>query len=141
MTLDALLAILGVLGFLIALYFTLVTYGLMRPDPQFLPRGCRMDEQTCRSIIGTDDARLFGIPNALVGIPFYAGIVWLGMASIDPIDIGYRVVLMASFATVFVSAYLAYSLIARSKTVCLLCFASHGINVSIATLLVANLLR
>ncbi|MBI1803606.1 MAG: vitamin K epoxide reductase family protein [Ignavibacteriae bacterium] len=134
----ALLA-LSILGFAIALYFSLVSYGFMSPNQWFIPFMCRMDERTCFFVIGTPEARVFGLPNSVLGIPYHvctAGIAIL-LFRRHPLPLQ-AIVVIVSFSTVLFSIYLAYSLLFTLKTRCILCFTSHIINVFIFILLLVH---
>ena len=124
-----LLAPLGAVGFLLALYFVLVTYGYARPDSRWLPQVCRMDEATCARIIHLPEARVLGPPNALFGLGYYAALVAVGL---NPGLLGQPLVLgallLAGLAAAAMSVYLAWALLRRLRVVCVLCFAAHGIN-------------
>ncbi|MBI4481619.1 MAG: vitamin K epoxide reductase family protein [Acidobacteria bacterium] len=127
------LALASALGLLISLYFTLVTYGWMRPDPRWLPAFCRMEENSCRRIVDTRQARVFGIPNSLLGIFYYAfllGAVVRGFQ--EPSLWAFRT---ASAVTVGLGAYLTYALLFRLRIPCPLCLTSHGLNLLIFALL------
>jgi len=129
---------LAVLGFLDALYFVLVTYRWMRPDPPWLPRVCRLDEGTCARIVDTRHARVLGLPNAVFGLAWYgiAGVAgaWM-LAGRDLPFCG--PILAASLLTVALSAYLAWALVVRLRVACTLCFLGHGVNVALLLVLAA----
>jgi len=123
------LIVLSVAGFLISLYFTLVYYQRIPANYYLVPRFCRMEESTCQSILSTREARLFGAPNFLYGILYYA-VVFLGTL-LESYDGGSLTVLMLtalSISAVLVSIYLGHALLFKLKTACPLCFMSHGIN-------------
>src|SRR5512140_1877239 len=75
MIIRATLSFLGLLGFLISLLFTLVYYGKMRADAPSLPRLCRLEDAQCQSLIRRPEARLFGVPNFVVGLCFYLALI------------------------------------------------------------------
>jgi uncharacterized membrane protein len=133
------LIVLGTVGFLLSLYFTLVYYHLMRADSFSVPEFCRMDQRTCQSLMHTVDAKMFGLPNFLLGCMYYLVIVvtaiGVHIASDDPI-LGILVVL--SLGAVLTSLYLTYSLVWKLRVNCSLCFASHAINIVIFILLLLD---
>lgn len=130
------LAALAVVGLADALYFTLVTYRLVRPDSRWLPRVCRMDEATCARVVDTPYARVLGLPNAVYGMAWYALVLASALAPGPFVAAGGRPALVAVAAlTVLLSAYLAWALLARLRVACVLCFLGHGVNVAIAALL------
>jgi len=121
-------------GLLISVYFALVYHGLMKPDSGIVPSVCRMDEESCQSVLKVREARVFGIPNFYLGIVFYLAIIafslnpdqWKGSA------VGAHI---ASGVAVVVSLYLAYSLLFLIKKKCVLCFTAHILNLIIFFLL------
>jgi uncharacterized membrane protein len=128
---------LALVGLLISTYFTAVAYRWVRPDVRWVPFFCRMDEQTCASIVFTPQARIFFIPNSVLGQLYYLAIV-LGVVFgwIDgplPLPLSY---IVASALTVSLGAYLSYALLFVNRVVCPLCFTSHSINLVIFLLLV-----
>lgn len=126
------LALLGLslLGFLDSLYFFLVTYRVMRPDPRWLPAVCRMDEQSCARIVDTPHGRALGLPNSIYGLAWYG---LLGAAAQWAIAFGHLpycdVLVWLSLAPIAFTVYLAWALLYRLHVVCLLCYAAHAINV------------
>ena len=117
-----------VVGFVIAGYFTGVAYRWVRPDTRWVPAVCRMGEQTCAAIVFTPRARVFGIPNSILGQLFYATLATVaGTGGLDePLT---RLVLFgASGVSVLLGVYLTYSLLFVIRASCALCFTSHGIN-------------
>ena len=65
------------IGLLISVYFTLVYYRLIAPDSRFLPRFCTLSEGSCRTILDAPQARLFGLPNSLLGLVYYGMLLFL----------------------------------------------------------------
>lgn len=110
---------LALLGAGISLYFSLVYYGRLE-SRELPPALCRREEHTCLTILETPYARLLGVPNALVGVGFYAltGLV----ASLSLADALPRWLWLANFlaaaGTVIVAPYLVWALMARLKVWC-----------------------
>lgn len=132
------LLVLSVIGLLISFYFTLVTYRLMSADQRFIPAFCRMTDRSCASIVDSRQARLFGVPNSLLGIAYYLGVIlWVAFSlrSVPRLTGGLIVV---SLGTVLSGLYLLYSLLVVLKVRCILCLASHILNAMILLLLVAD---
>ncbi len=130
-----LLLLLAVVGLLIALYFVLVYYGLLRPDTRLVPAVCRMSDDSCQLVIRHPDAHIFGLPNAVYGVGFYL----LVIVSILFPDISFlhTAVLVVSWISVAVGIYLIYSLFFKIKIPCPLCLTAHGINIVLAVVLTA----
>jgi uncharacterized membrane protein len=127
--LRATLALLAGVGVLISLYFVLVHHKLIRPDARFVPNVCRMDEETCGTILLRPEARLLGIPN------FYLGFVYYGLA-LSMVFSGTELLLLdPAGAAAIMSGWLAFALLVRLKINCILCFVSHSINLLMLLLL------
>ena len=128
---------LSVIGLLISTYFTAVAYRWVRPDVRWVPSFCRMDEQTCASIVFTPQARLFVLPNSVLGQLYYLaillGVVFGWIDGPGPLPVSYVV---ASALTVSLGVYLSYALLFVNRVACPLCFTSHGINLMIFLVLV-----
>ena len=126
------------IGFLISLYFSLVHFRVMAPDVAVVPRVCRLSKETCQAILSTPDSRLLGIPNFLLGTLYYLTLILLGLLGLIRPDVrGYEILLMLSFFTVFLGAYLTHSLLVKLRVMCILCFASHAVNLILAVVLFA----
>jgi uncharacterized membrane protein len=131
-----LLISLAVVGLAIACYFTTVAFRWVRADTRWVPTFCRMDEQTCASIVFTPQARVFGPPNSTLGMAYYTLLVAgtaVGWVDDPLLRWGY---LAASGLTVALGAYLSYALLFINRVACPLCFTSHGINLVILVLLI-----
>lgn len=131
---DIFLLILAVPGLLISFWFTLVTYGILPADARAVPRFCRMDERSCASILHTPQARVLRIaPNAVFGTVWYGVVIVVTLLSPSPMM---NVILIgASWLTVLLSAWLAWSLRFRLRAHCPLCYTSHLLNLGIALIL------
>ncbi|MEE9225544.1 MAG: vitamin K epoxide reductase family protein [Bacteroidota bacterium] len=128
--------LLAAFGFLVSLYFTLVYYKLMVPDAKFVPSICQLSEETCWTILSTREARVLGVPNFLLGLIYYLGLITLGaFGLIHASTPGFEALMTISLFTVLLGVYLTYSLLSKLRVVCVLCIASHVINVFIAMIL------
>ncbi len=134
-----LIAALAALGLLISSYFTAIAYRWVKPDANWIPSFCRMGEQTCASIVFTPRARVFGLPNSLLGQVFYVALMVAVVGDFLFTEPLVYVYLLASLVTVFLGMYLTYSLLFITRVACKLCFTSHGINLVIFILLVIGL--
>lgn len=123
----------SLLGLCLAGYFTLLARGTVSPSARVLPRWCRMDESSCRRVLSHPDARLAGVPNALVGMAYYVTVLSYATgvlpAGIRPWFVA------AAWLSVAAGAYLTWSLVARLRVVCRLCLLAHGVNLGIAILI------
>ncbi len=132
----ALLLVLALAGLAIAAYFTGVSYRLIAPDAFFIPRRCRLGEATCARVLDTPRARVFGVPNSLLGTAYYLAVIGLaiaGGAGAAPgwVLVAYR---LTALGTVALGAYLSWSLLFLTRVPCVLCFTAHAINLAIALL-------
>ena len=137
---DAAVIALAAVGLCISTYFTAVAYRWMRPDTRWIPSFCRMGEQTCASIVFTPRARVFGLPNSVLGQAFYLALLAgtpLGLLDRPELFVLY---LGASLLTVGLAVFLSYSLLFITRVPCVLCFTSHGINAIIFLLLIVRTL-
>ena len=131
---DFAIVFLSLIGFLISSYFTAVSYRWIRPDEKWIPAFCRLGERTCATIVFTPRARVFGLPNSVLGQVFYAALVigaLTGRFEGGPLTL----YLLASLVTVTLGAYLTYSLLFLTRVPCKLCFTSHFINLVIFIML------
>lgn len=127
---------LAVVGLAISTYFTAVAYRWIAPDAAWLPPVCRIGEKTCATVVDTPRARVFGIPNSVLGQLWYVALIVatpLGMTFAPPWWWGF---LAASAGTVALGVFLTYSLLYITRVPCTLCFASHALNFVLFALLV-----
>ncbi len=131
------LALMALGGLWAAVTMTGAYYGWWRGPAWLVPeRLCSPKVGGCMDILMTPYARVFGPPNSLLGIIYYAlllglavtGVTWLGSISV----IGLQ---LLAWAVVAFSLYLAWSLLFKLRTPCVLCFFSQTLNLLIALLL------
>lgn len=129
--------ILSSIGLLISLYFTLVYRGVLRSDSTMIPQFCRMDNESCLSIIKTREARIIGIPNFYLGILFYLAILAVALfPALTPYVLDSLKI--ASGFTVIVGIVLSYTLLFVMKKNCVLCFTAHVVNLILFVLLLLS---
>lgn len=126
-------AALSLIGLFISLYFMLVFHKLTPPDATYIPKFCRLDQGACETILNTPQACLLGVPNFYPGILFYLLVI-----AFRCLPIAEELMITVAGFAVLVSLYLAYSLIFKLKVSCVLCFASHLINLLILVVLMAS---
>ena len=124
-----------VVGFGISSYFTGVAYHWVKPDTRWIPAFCRMGEHTCATIVFTPRARVFGVPNSVLGQLFYATLAIVAAAGGLGDGLIRLVLLGFSGVTVVLGAYLTYSLLFVTRVNCVLCFTSHAINLVVFVIL------
>lgn len=131
---QTLLILLALTGFFISLYFTGVYYNYLKSDVWWVPVFCRMKQQTCQSVVQTPEARIFGVPNFVLGLLFYIVLIVTVLG-----DIGgflFDILIATAIFTVVLAGYLVYALRVRLQTDCVLCYTAHGINTLIALMLI-----
>jgi uncharacterized membrane protein len=139
------IAALALGGLADALYFTLAYYGRIRQTrwvPEIL---CPREGSSCLTVVRTPYARVFGLPNSLLGMFYYlALLVWVLLAPCHPSspDNIYRafemagvLLLGASLFTVVFGFYLVHALRRVLHTDCPLCYAAHAVNIMLLVLL------
>jgi uncharacterized membrane protein len=125
---------LATVGLYISAYFSLVYYGLLRADTRLVPSVCRLEERTCQTVLSTRYARVFGLPNSLLGLCYYCATLAILGGSWLASPVGAVLVAIAWF-TVGLGLFLAYSLLFIIRITCPLCLASHVINLGLALVL------
>ncbi len=143
-TLSLLFALVGLWD---AIYFTLAYYGRVqnaRWVPEIL---CAREGSNCVTVVKTQYARVFGLPNSLFGIVYYAALIgWtlLPASWLAPVDArvpGFSFLLRilltaASTVTVILGVYLVYALRKKLHTHCPLCYLAHAINCVLLVLVI-----
>ena len=129
-----------------ALYFTLAYYGRIR-KARWVPEILRAREgSSCVTVVRTPYARVFGVPNSLLGIVYYVLLlVWITFvprhASISgsvlrPFETLGLLLMGASLSSVVLGFYLIHALRRVLHTHCPLCYAAHAINLILFVLLI-----
>ncbi len=130
---NTVLLLLALSGLYISLYFTLVYYGKIRPEGGFVPAFCTLDEKDCQRVIVHPHARIFLVPNFILGIVYYGLVLMVVFFGGGPVLSGG--IMYASWLTVGVAFFLLYSLLYKVGMFCPLCLTAHGINILIACVL------
>ena len=133
-----LLLALCTVGFLVASYFTGVACHWLKPDTHWIPPFCRMGEDTCASIVFAPQARIFGVPNSVVGQLFYFALATAILTGGLDQSVARLLLTAVSSVAVLLGAYLTYALLVVLRVHCILCYTSHAINVMLLALLVAT---
>jgi len=143
------ICVLSLAGLADALYFTLAYYGRVR-KARWVPRIlCAREGSSCVTVLQTPYARVFGVPNSLLGIVYYllllAGVRTNWSFGTDScvvvahfaIPLGLALVIPVSAGTTALGFYLIYALRCKLHVDCPLCYTAHGINLVLFVLLVA----
>jgi len=146
--LRALVVLLSLAGLADALYFTLAYYGRVKKArwvPQIL---CAREGSSCVTVLQTPYARVFGVPNSLLGIIYYVLLIVWGLGSSWPdfwfvgwnrslVDFSFfDFLILASIITMGLGFYLIYALRRKLHVDCPLCYTAHAINAALLVLLV-----
>ncbi|MGD1100667.1 MAG: vitamin K epoxide reductase family protein [Terriglobia bacterium] len=148
MILRAIIFALSLAGLANALYFTFAYYGRIKKArwvPEIL---CAREGSSCVTVVQTPYARVFGVPNSLLGIVYYllltAGAMENWSFGINPdihftqtaVQLGMGLLILISAGTTILGFYLIYALRRKLHVDCLLCYTAHAINVALFVLLV-----
>ena len=145
MILRGLILFLSLAGLLNALYFTLAYYGRVRKARWVPPALCACEGSNCAAVVRTFYARVFGVPNSLLGIIYYlaligwvlAGAAWASAARTAVWLHGvWWLLVAASGAAVVLGLYLIHALWRILRVHCPLCYAAHAVNLTLTILLI-----
>jgi len=137
------IVVLALAGLVNALYFTFAYFGRVK-NSRWVPEIiCAREGSSCVTVIQTPYARVFGVPNSLLGVLYYVAlIVWVALR--DPIATTVRaaaiplrgLLIAASGLTVALGFYLIFALRRRLHVNCPLCYTAHAINAALLVLLI-----
>lgn len=108
-------------GFCISLYMYLVEQKV-KQDPSYKPFCDLSDRVSCTKPMKSDYGNLLFVSNTLIGMIYYALVA--GLASVHASSL----LLAATVGGCLVSCYLAYLLLVKIKSVCLLCVSLYVVN-------------
>ncbi|MEN6357341.1 MAG: vitamin K epoxide reductase family protein [Armatimonadota bacterium] len=142
MAIIILVIILALVGFGDSLYFAMVHYGLTNDEPPEIPMCPVNGHGTCATVARSPQAEFFGVPSCLFGLAFYGAVLAAaGMRLVFGFWPLPQILAAVSVAAAVISLYLAYTLIFQIQILCPLCFTAHAINLSLAAIFVAMLVR
>jgi uncharacterized membrane protein len=128
---------LALAGLADALYFTFAYYGRVK-KARWVPEAlCAREGSSCVTVVQTPYARVFGVPNSLLGILFYIGVVGWTLAG-RHVAAPWLVwaLIAANAVAVALGFYLIYTLRRILHTDCPLCYTAHAINAALLVLLI-----
>jgi uncharacterized membrane protein len=114
-----LLGLAGV-GFALSLYFSLAYYGWIEAHA-LPPAFCRREERSCLTILQTPYARVFGVPNSVLGLAYYllvGAVAVLALTGTQPPAWLWPVTFAGAVLAVLLAPYLIWALVAQLKTWC-----------------------
>lgn len=123
------IAISSTLGILISLYFVAIYRGWTKGVNALVPKNV-CSKNTCSAVLQTPFAHVFRVPNFYLGVVYYLVLSLMTVVAV-PAWVWWSALAVSLFAVAF-SLYLAYALVFRLKTNCVLCFATHIMNLVIA---------
>jgi len=144
-----LIVALALVGLVLSIYFTFAYYGRVKHSRWIPELFCAREGSSCVTVVQTPYARVFGVPNSLLGVVYYIGLlIWLPsrLEGLWALPFGLLVMIIptalivASAITVLLGFYLVYALRVKLRIDCPLCYTAHAINLAIFVLL-ANLAR
>src|SRR5208283_5631880 len=148
MMLRVFILLLSLGGLADALYFTLAYYGRIRKArwvPEIL---CACEGSSCVTVVQTRYARVFGVPNSLLGIVYYLLLIAGAMGNWSfgislyvhftrvAVPLGMGLLIFLSAGTTILGFYLIYALRRKLHADCPLCYTAHAINVALFVLLI-----
>jgi uncharacterized membrane protein len=149
MVIRAAICVLSLIGLADALYFTFAYYGRIKKArwiPEIL---CAREGSSCVTVVQTRYARVFGVPNSLLGIVYYLllitgarenwsfGINLYVHFTYVAYPFGQVLLILISAGTTILGFYLIYALRCKLHVDCPLCYTAHAINAAIFVLLIA----
>ena len=130
------IVVLSLIGLWNSFYFTFAYYGRVKKArwiPEIL---CAREGSSCVTVVQTPYARVFGLPNSLFGIIYYAVLIlWTAVSALAPAWFIWLLI-AASAVTVVLGFYLVYALNVKLHTHCPLCYMGHAINAMLFVLLI-----
>jgi uncharacterized membrane protein len=141
------ICVLSLAGLADSLYFTFAYYGRIRKVrwvPEIL---CARDGSICVTVVQTPYARVFSVPNSLLGIVYYLLLIAGAMGNwsfginmyvhftrvVHPL--GLVLLIIISAGTTVLGSYLIYALRCKLHVDCPLCYTAHAINFTLFVLL------
>jgi uncharacterized membrane protein len=140
------IVLLSLAGLADALYFTLAYYGRIRKARWVPEIFCAREDSSCVSVVRTPYARVFGVPNSLLGAVQYVLLMsWIIFVPrhlsvsghiLRPFETLGLLLLGTTLSSVVLGFYLIHALRRVLHTHCPLCYAAHAINIALFVLLI-----
>lgn len=137
-----LMGLLALAGLADALYFTFAYYGRIRKARWVPAVFCAREGSNCVTVVQTPYARVFGVPNSVLGLLYYVALLcwaaaWPGGAFGPLLFAVFTDALTAAAAgAVILAGYLIYALRRKLGIDCPMCYAAHAINLALLVLLI-----
>jgi len=142
-----LIVVLSVVGLANALYFTFAYYGRIKKARWVPELFCAREGSSCVTVVQTPYARVFGLPNSLLGIAYYVALIvcaatdWPFGSNVFihftnvVFSLSHILLFPPSAVTVVLGFYLIYALRRKLHTHCPMCYLGHAINAILFVLL------
>lgn len=140
------IVVLAFAGLVNALYFTFAYFGRVKNSrwvPEIL---CAREGSSCVTVVQTPYARVFGVPNSLLGIFYYLALIGRALGGERARNAGLHLgslaarwdslLIAASAVTVLLGFYLIFALRRRLHVDCPLCYTAHALNAALLVLLI-----
>jgi uncharacterized membrane protein len=145
-----LIVVLALAGLILSFYFTFAYYGRVKKSrwvPEIL---CAREGSSCVTVVQTPYARVFRVPNSLLGIFYYLAVIGWTLGGTRVRNAAEHVgslavwsaslLIAASVLTVVLGFYLIFALRRRLHVDCPLCYTAHAINAVLLVLLIVDAL-
>ncbi|MCX6137689.1 MAG: hypothetical protein NTV54_09375 [Ignavibacteriales bacterium] len=119
-------------GLVITLFFFALQYRIIPPDHPHIPRWCRIDAGTCRSLLALPEAHIFGISNLFFAFGYYVA------ALVLPLHPWEAFFLISTMFAACLGVYLTSVLVRKLKIFCILCLTVHALNVALVILFIIH---
>ena len=146
MVLRLLILLLSLGGLADALYFTLAYYRRIRKARWVPEIFCARQDSSCVSVLRTPYARIFAVPNSLLGVIYYVLLmVWIMFVPrhvsisgypLKPFETLGLLLSGASLSSVVLGFYLIHALRRVLYIHCPLCYLAHAVNIALFVLLI-----
>lgn len=123
---DLLIIALSVFGMVIMAYLTYLKFSTGELSFCDISEGI-----SCSAVNRSVYSELFGIPVAILGFIYFAGVGGLVFSGVAGRGTTYRLIFLATAAALVFSLYLSYTEVFLLKTICLLCETSKALMVAI----------
>jgi vitamin-K-epoxide reductase (warfarin-sensitive) len=114
--------ILTISGFLISLYAFYIEKKMTK-NPEYKPVCDLSDKVSCSKPIKSPYGKFFPVPNSIIGMIFYALMFLIALFGCQTL------VFYGAVAACLVSIFLAYILLVKIKSYCLICFSMYVVNI------------
>lgn len=134
------MVVLATAGLFDAVYLSLVEYQVVSPKTSAVERACGLESGECEAASELPEAKIFGIPSAMIAGLFYFVVLIAALFKLNKGDWplpGFVLFMMG--AALLYSIYLSYLLFTKFDSPCPYCLAAHSINAALTALYIMSL--